>query len=43
MMLGSKAGWVEVHAGPKDKRFEVYPQESLAEWHQRLGLESRDI
>jgi hypothetical protein len=39
MMLGSKAGWVGVHAGPNDLQFEVYPEESLAQWHQRLGLE----
>jgi hypothetical protein len=42
MMLGSKAHWVEPHVGPKDQEFEAYPQESLAEWHQRLGLEDRD-
>jgi len=40
MMLGSKAGWVEVHAGAKDQKFDEYPKESLAAWHQRLGLES---
>jgi len=39
MMLGSKANWVEVHSGPNDQQFEEYPKESLAEWHQRLGLE----
>lgn len=39
MMLGSKAAWVEVHAGPKDQEFELYPRESLADWHRRLGLE----
>lgn len=39
LMLGSKATWVEIHAGPKDHMFEVYPQESVAEWHRRLGLE----
>lgn len=42
MMLGSKAGWVEVHAGPGDKKFDEYPQESLADWHQRLGIEDKD-
>ena len=41
MMLGSKATWVEVHAAPNDKLFEDYPQESLAEWHLRLGVEER--
>ena len=40
LMLGSKAGWVPVHAGSRDKRFDEYPDESLAQWHERLGLES---
>lgn len=39
MMLGSKAEWVEVNAPIQDKCFYAYPDESLAEWHQRLGLE----
>jgi len=38
MMLGSKAGWVPVGAGTGDKRFEQYPDESLADWHRRLGF-----
>jgi hypothetical protein len=38
-MLGSKAGWVPVLAGPRDKKFDEYPEESIAEWHQRLKLE----
>lgn len=42
LMLGSKAGWVEVQAGPRDQRFENYPEESIADWHQRLGLERTD-
>ena len=42
MMLGSKAGWVEPHPGPNDKLFEEYPQESLAKWHLRLGIEDRN-
>ena len=44
LMLDSKASWVEVHAHPEDKTFAGYPDESIAEWHQRLGLEetSRD-
>lgn len=40
IMLGSRADWVEVSAQPQDKCFDEYPDESLAEWHQRLGLES---
>ncbi len=39
MMLSFKASWVAAEAGPDDKQFEGYPDESLAEWHQRLGLE----
>lgn len=38
MMLGSKASWVEVQAAPEDKHFDDYPEESLAEWHERLRL-----
>jgi hypothetical protein len=39
LMLGSKAPWVPVEAGPEDKRFDGYPDESIADWHRRLGLE----
>ncbi len=38
LMLGSKAAWVSPCVGPNDKQFDEYPQESIAEWHQRLGL-----
>lgn len=41
MMIGSKAAWVEVQTDSNDKVFDEYPNESLAEWHQRLGLEER--
>jgi hypothetical protein len=37
-MLGSKAGWVQPHAQPQDQCKENYPSESLAAWHERLGL-----
>tara|TARA_R110002095_G_scaffold16889_1_gene20172 strand:- start:690 stop:1160 length:471 start_codon:yes stop_codon:yes gene_type:complete len=40
LMVGSKKAWVPVDAGPDDKMFDEYPDESLADWHQRLGLES---
>ena len=40
LMLGSKASWVQPCAGPKDKRFDAYPDESIADWHERLGLET---
>ena len=39
LMLGSKAAWVPLEAGPDDQRFDDYPEESIAAWHQRLGLE----
>ncbi len=38
LLLGSKALWVPVHAGQDDKRFEGFPDESIAQWHERLGL-----
>lgn len=40
LMLGSKAGWVEVPVADSDKTFDEYPVESIAQWHERLGLES---
>jgi hypothetical protein len=43
IMLGSKANWVEVHAKRGDKKFLEYPQESIAQWHRRLGLEEQGI
>ena len=42
LMIGSKAPWVEVRPEPEDKTFEAYPDESIAQWHQRLGVESPD-
>lgn len=38
LMLGSKANWVQPCTGDSDKQFEGYPDESLAQWHERLGL-----
>lgn len=42
LMLNFRAPWVEVRANKKDRQFGVYPQESLADWHQRLGLTDPD-
>ena len=39
LLLGSKASWVPVEVGGQDKQFDEYPDESIADWHQRLGLE----
>jgi hypothetical protein len=38
MMVGSKASWVEVEKKPDDKVFDGYPEESLADWHQRVNM-----
>lgn len=40
LMTASRASWVEVQAGPDDKMFDAYPEESIAQWHRRLGLEN---
>lgn len=40
MMLNSKASWVEVEAKEGDLLYEQYPEESLAQWHERHGLTS---
>jgi hypothetical protein len=42
LMLEFKASWVELRADPQDKMFDRNCEESIAEWHQRLGLENRD-
>ena len=41
LMVGSKAPWVELQLHERDKVFDEYPDESIAAWHQRLGLEDR--
>jgi hypothetical protein len=38
LMLKYKANWVEPEIGKKDKVFDVYPEESIADWHKRMGL-----
>lgn len=40
MMLASKASWVAPDIREGDIQFDAYPDESLAEWHERLGLVS---
>jgi hypothetical protein len=39
LMLEFKAPWVEPAFGKRDKKFKRYPRESIAAWHERLGLE----
>jgi hypothetical protein len=38
IMLASRAPWVEVTARPGDVACEQYPDESIAQWHERHGL-----
>ena len=38
LMLSSKAGWVELQTKRGDKCFTEYPEESIAQWHERLNL-----
>ncbi|MBB3063980.1 GFA family protein [Limibacillus halophilus] len=39
LMLGSKPEWVPLDSRPQDRCFQEYPEESIADWHRRLGLE----
>lgn len=38
LMVTSKASWVEPCMGKNDKNFDEYPDESIAAWHERLGV-----
>lgn len=38
LMLRFKPAWVEPDFGPDDRRHEVYPEESIEDWHRRTGL-----
>ena len=40
LMLASKSAWVKPAPGAIDKCFLEYPDESIAQWHERLGLVS---
>ncbi len=42
LMLDSRASWVPVRGGEMDRQYAAYPEESIAEWHQRLGLADKD-
>ena len=39
LMIDFRPGWVPFHPGEKDRVHSHYPDESLAAWHRRLGLE----
>ena len=38
IMLDYAAPWCEIPSGPGERHFPEYPDESLADWHQRHGL-----
>lgn len=38
IMLRFKPGWVVPQVGPDDRRFDGYPEESIADWHRARGL-----
>jgi len=38
LMLDYKPAWVKANIGDRDRSFGEYPEESLADWHRRLGL-----
>lgn len=38
LMLGSKAEWVNPCVRDGDQQFDEYPDESIADWHERLGV-----
>ncbi|WP_097303067.1 GFA family protein [Pseudomonas chlororaphis] len=39
LMLDSRAPWVEIDWHPHDLQFAHYPEESIAQWHERLDLQ----
>jgi len=42
LLLKYKAPWVEVQLGRNDLQFDEYPEESIAQWHERLNLTNGD-
>jgi hypothetical protein len=38
IMLDFAAPWCEIPSGPTKRQFQEYPDESLADWHERHGL-----
>jgi hypothetical protein len=38
LMLRYKAAWVEPNIAPEDRSFELYPEESIEDWHKKRGL-----
>jgi len=40
LMLGSKKAWVEADIREHDQQYDHYPEESIADWHRRMELET---
>jgi len=38
ILLDSKADWVPVPKGPREKRLRGYPREAILDWHRSRGL-----
>lgn len=38
IMLGSKANWVPVPKGKREKRWREYPRQTILDWHRKRGL-----
>ena len=38
LMLRFKPSWVELNLGPEDATFDLYPTDSLEDWHKARGL-----
>ena len=38
LMLKYKANWVKPDVAEGDKAFDLYPEESIADWHRRTGM-----
>ena len=38
LLLDSKATWVQVRSDAQDKLYPEFPEESIAQWHERLSL-----
>lgn len=42
LMVAFKPAWAAAEIGPNDRRFDEYPDESITDWHARLGLVDSD-
>jgi hypothetical protein len=38
LMLRFKPAWVQPQVGPDDALFDLYPEQSLEDWHKSRGL-----